>query len=565
MTDKAGNECAQISNDIGYFKSESTYIVKDKDGNIAPAEVVDECKVATIGKLVDTDDGTQLCLNYNEAAVTVPFEADGTSVNYLLAKGSNIFDSSTTQELVIKQGVNSLLLDGSEIDDAYWNYSTGAVIDGSTNFCEGTILNKHYACNNGVCDESNTQLADATTYLVTVGDKSKIYLSAVASQKITFTKQEDSGIFGFSTVPVDVNHYVKVTDYVNLNLDTTVLWECQLGECTAVTGHIKYGTSNGKIAKHNGVKYVEMTSEENTAITCNSGDLSDSGNVKLSGSQVLQICRNKAFEDVTIGATYLLNDGTNYKKYIVSSDGQLIAESDIATNDYYLVDANDKLASAGSLYKCTVGGSTTCDDVTSTANPGYYLNAAGTKSLITCTGTQGALTCTSGASTVGYYKNGDSAVSTYIECAPNANCAAVDDVALASNSCSEDTIGQLTTGGELCLDGSATASFEGGEATVKYLVQYHRNGLFKDTISSSDKYGVVAINKNSMVIDDSVTNAVTICFTRANKVVVLSSDTTNYESCVANTSTTTTVFATCDNEHVCYATAPKCNVSTGSN
>jgi len=41
------------------------------------------------------------------------------------------------------------------VDDIYCDYDTSKAIDGFTNFCGGTILNKQYDCNTGTCTEAN--------------------------------------------------------------------------------------------------------------------------------------------------------------------------------------------------------------------------------------------------------------------------------------------------------------------------------------------------------------------------------------------------------------------------
>jgi len=225
-------------------------------------------------------------------------------------------------------------------------------------------------------------------------------------------------------------------------------------------------------------------------------------------------------------------------------------------NDYYLINSNI-VGNSGSLYKCATSTEMVCTDVTSTANPGYYLDAAGNKQIISCTGDVGSLTCTSATAKIGYYKNVDTGVSSYIECASGANCVAIDDATLSSTVAGPNTIGHLTTEGKLYLGESGKFAEFG--VTTNYLVLYHRNGIFHDVISTSLKYGIITATTNSMIINENIVSGISICFD-SDKKVTLSSDTENYATCTAAGGT---IYASCDNSHVCYDEAPSCNVSSG--
>jgi len=67
-----------------------------------------------------------------------------------------------------------------------------------------------------------------------------------------------------------------------------------------------------------------MSSEENNAIAC--AAIGDSGNVKLNTN--LEICISNTSTAVTNGKSYLLkyDDSNYYKKFVVSADGNLVAE-----------------------------------------------------------------------------------------------------------------------------------------------------------------------------------------------------------------------------------------------
>jgi len=108
--------CSQVS-DVGYFLTENDgttgYISKSYDGDIVEASVETECNALNIGKLVEGDSHAELCLNYHEKDVTLPISVSDTTGNYLLSESTNIFNAATDAKIVVKDDVNSIIVDST--------------------------------------------------------------------------------------------------------------------------------------------------------------------------------------------------------------------------------------------------------------------------------------------------------------------------------------------------------------------------------------------------------------------------------------------------------------------
>jgi len=172
--------------------------------------------------------------------------------------------------------------------------------------------------------------------------------------------------------------------------------------------------------------------------------------------------------------------------------------------------------------------------------------------------------CTATTNKIGYFVNSDitnKATIPYIECADSSGTITCKGIVKpTSSTCGSTTYGQLIIDSsvvKLCLDGTNKVAFGDSGTAKNYLVSYSSGNVFSNILYAAGKYGVVAVNDHSMIIDTTARTNFGICVKDGEISSLLPSST---DTCT-NPATKSTTVDFCSGG-VCFLT---CKVATGTN
>jgi len=516
-----------VSEGTGYFKSpDGKYIERTSAAGNAISMVGTniECSSSNVGKLVKDGDAVKLCLadNADDGKVYGLFQAEGETEKYILEKKEPFSsdETLTKSSIVVEANEDSILLSANydASNGVFCDYSTHTLLTGVNNFCDGTVLNTKYVCDDGLCTQQDTGLTTATDYLVNIDGASKIYTCTIASDVASFSfKSNVNDVVAYKAVANDLTYLTPVSSgdldgyTAAADLSGVVLYECVDGVCEVTDGYTKIN-DKATLAKYTSSTWTTPDEECSTKST-------DAGNAKIN-SQELELCiTGTSFGAINGGDKYFITkDDTSYNRYIVSADDYIIGFNNNRDGDY-LIDTNAVVASdADGTHLVTCDGGDCSATAGNLAEAGYYIDANNSQKLINCNGTKCSLVASADAyyvdkdkklincdgthdcetvatAAVGYYKG---ASSSYIKCTAANNCAVMQVADYSA--CEGNKQGQLSDAGLLCLDGSKTGTF--GE-TKNYLVSYHDDNIFKsDSFNAATKFAVITIDAKSMTLAD---------------------------------------------------------------
>jgi len=221
---------------------------------------------------------------------------------------------------------------------------------------------------------------------------------------------------------------------------------------------------------------------------------------------------------------------------ITCTDSSPRCSLDTTITDGYYVNADSQLVSCSSNVCTVVAAKATS----------YYLNIS--NKLIYC---ESSSNCSEPDIVIGLYKTATPSVN-IIKCENTTSCSTVTIAELSETICAIGKEGQLSTNGELCLNGSPAITKTFGDIG-NWVVSQHDSGIFKTKITTGS-YGVIEISNTKIVLATTNTGNKYYCKNSSTFKV-----TVNGGSCPDGTIT----IEHCDADGVCNDTV-ECNISTGA-
>jgi len=345
---------------------------------------------SNIGKLATIDNKVVLCLG-NDKSVAMSASKNRYFLEGSTATGSPFYVDDSKDGILIKPYAYYFINDVTvEPMYVYRKYTSNIIMNKATDFSTGSIVNKLYKCEMGVCKiykdvESGNFLINKASST----DPSNLYVfKNEGDDKTSVTLLKNSGVLVFnlyegSTESVPGNIYQLIDDAkVTVNPSDEIfsnsrLFSCQYGDCFATIGYIKYTDSSNNI-KVNKCSDNCGTTIENT-FGCSS--IADNGIIAYdSTDSKFKICifSNTGSEIKYIAKEIKENDyifrkssagSTSYTIYKVNKDATIIGYSKSAGKILGDVENNGEKQ----LISCTNSYSNVQCSVIKNAK-GYYLN-----------------------------------------------------------------------------------------------------------------------------------------------------------------------------------------------
>lgn len=473
-----------------------------------------DCTPGTIFKDKDEDSAIKFCIAAGHGEALAANAA--ATKNYIVTKSEPLTDDTEAKtDMVVQFSDKAFVLNTIYTDDEYCVYGTNEIQNRIANFCEGTILDNMYTCENGLCSKRDSPIT-AGNYIVKSGTDFNLYKCETDTGSTTVTCNVDNGAEdnGILLVKEESNtkeytfqkvYATSILSTVDLTTDSLFIYDCVDGTCKPTEALIRAGAVPAT-AYCGGTDKCAITGTETITIT-NIGAISYESNFIMTPTQgnAVNIDSGKSYAyagtenafaviknvgDVIVAKAQILGE-TIY----VNEDGTLATDAEYTAcgstiKQYTSVDTTTNTATAGAdceppAVECELSAN---GDENEHCVEGYYLKSTATgnnNGLLVKTGEEtGTLYHCNGAKQVctivndsefkpGFYKNVDvisRETVQYIKCPTLATCTAV---AVTDNTCNDAKVGGLiisegeTPKFSICIDDASNAvELSDGEVKV---------------------------------------------------------------------------------------------------
>jgi len=504
----------------GYFKNSEGDYYKCNGSTYEKMEVSGTAKTSCsgtgdFGSLINTASGFQFCLD--NASNMIEFASDSTALHYMFSIGAtSLFASTATANSYILLEVTDTSI--TKVADAAGYYIADTDLALLTQAGEGTL----YSCSSGTCTIPTIAAKDVGYYKNT--DTTVPYIKCYQDTATPTFKCK--AIADSNTTACGTGTNGQLIQGGKLCLEGTIGKEFLSAGATAESylmtfdsGSI-YSSNIGEEGKYGIVTITENSMTIDTASTSTAA-----------------ICVTNANLQLSTGATCDASTHTEYKKCSHSVCYNECNATDgkgcFATSYYIFSDEGETpltAAGEGKLYYCATAGNR----------------------------------CTATTDKIGYFVNSDlsnKATIPYIECADVSGTITCKGIAKPTGStCDNTTYGQLMMDSstvKLCLDGTNKVAFGDSDTAKNYLVSYSSGNTFSNVLVAAGKYGVVAVNDHSMIIDATAQTNFGVCVSTGGEISILATET---DTCT-DPATKSTIVDFCSGG-VCFLT---CKVAFGTN
>jgi len=495
-----------------------------------------DCTPGTIFKGKDEDSAIKFCIAAGQGEALAANAA--ATKNYIVTKSEPLTDDDTDAKtnMVVQVSDKAFVLNTIYTDDEYCVYGTNEIQNRIANFCEGTILDNMYTCENGLCFKRDSPIT-AGNYIVKSGTDFNLYKCETDTGSTTVTCNVDNGAEdnGILLVKEESNtkeytfqkvYATSLLSTADLATDSLFIYDCVAGACKPAEALIRAGTTTA-------TAYCDGT--DKCATGTETITLAKIGAISYDTKFIMTPTGSTAV-DIESGKSYAYV-GTDSAFAVIKNVGNVIvAKAQILDDTIYVNNEDNTLATSDEYTACgnTIKQYTSVDTITNTATAGedcvppavecelsatgdenehcvegYYLKSTDdgnnkdklvktdeeTGTLYYCEGTKKA--CTSELSSgfkPGFYKNVDvisRETVQYIKCPTLDSCTAV---AVTDNACSDAKVGGLiisegeTPKFSICIDDASNA-VELSDGEVKVFIS-----IDTTTDKGADAFGTKTAN-----------------------------------------------------------------------